>query len=275
MQRILAFMVLSLGLMGCPSTTPAETTEPVAETLTDPVGAPTEIADGRLNCLGQAGTPGAAGALELTGYVRTLADPDGLQPVPAATVEAYTPNGTSLGTAGVDVTKRGRVSLSVPVKATGFEGYAVARYAGYLDWRLQSSHAKTNTDVDGWAFLATQAEIDKRATALGETATTGTGILVGSVHDCDGFGVANAVVVVGTGTETVRYVEGFDVVKTRSYTSNTGRFVVANLTPGVVTVKAFGRLKAGGPLTLLSSAQVNVTSGALSAIDLAPRLATP
>ena len=269
MKRLRPLLLVGVFLTGCPSAAPTTTPEENVETLTDPPGAPSDVADGRLNCLGQAATTGSAGALELTGYVRTLADPDGLQPVPAATVEAFTPDGTSLGSAGVDVTKRGRVSLSVPVKATGFDGYAVASYAGYLNWRLQSSRPKVTTDVDGWAFLATQAEIDARASAVGVTTAVGTGLLVGAVHDCDGFGVANAVVIVGT--QTVRYIEGFDVAASRNFTSSTGRFVVANVPPGAVTVKAFGRLKAGGPLTLLSSAQVTVTAGAMSAIDLAPR----
>ena len=265
-------LLAALLLVGCISASTAGPPEENVETLPDPAGAPTGVVDGRLTCMGQPPPTGTAGALELTGYVRTLADPDGLQPVPTATVEAFMQDGTSLGTAGVDVTKRGRVSISVPVKASGFDGYAVVQQAGYLDWRLQSSRAKTSTDLDGWAFLATQAEIDSRATALGLSPTAGTGILVGAVHDCDGFGVSNAVVVLSTGSQTVHYVEGFDVTAARSYTSSTGRFVVANLPPAPVTVKAFGRLKAGGPLTLLSSAQVTILSGKMSAIDLAPRI---
>ncbi len=275
MKRLRPLPLLAALLAGCPSAAPPTTQDQLVETLPDPANAPVAIADGRLNCLGQAQPAATAGALELTGYVRTLADPDGLQPVPAATVEAFLPDGTSLGSTGADVTKRGRVSLSVPVQASGFAGYAVVQQAGYLDWRLQSSRPKTTTDLDGWAFLTTQTEVNSRAATLGITPAAGTGLLVGAVHDCDGFGVANAVVVVGTGTQAVDYVEGFDVAATRSYTSSTGRFAVANLPPGAITVKAFGRLKAGGPLTLLSAAQATVTVGAMTAVDLAPRTDAP
>ena len=271
MLKKLSPLWIAFVVAACTTAEPSTTTEDPVETLADPAGAPTAIVDGRLNCLGQPGIAGSAGALELTGYVRTLADPDAKKPLPQATVEAFMQDGTSLATAGIDITKGGRVSLTVPVKASGFDGYAIARYPGYLDWRLQSSRVKTTTDFDGWAFLTTQAEVDSRATAIGLTPAAGSGLVVGAVHDCDGFGVANVVISLGGGTQVVRYIEGFDISPTRTFTSSTGRFAVANLAPGLLTVKAFGRLKAGGPLTLLSSAQVTIVAGAMTAIDLAPR----
>lgn len=264
-------LLLCALLLACTSTPPATTPDENVETLPDFATAPAAAIDGRQTCLGQAAPAGAAGALELTGYVRTLADPDALQPVPAATVEAFLPDGTSLGSVGADVTKAGRISISVPVKATGFVGYGVVTQAGYLDWRLQSSLPKTNTDLDGWAFLTTQDEVNSRASTLGLTPSAGSGILVGAVHDCDGFGVSNAVITLSVAGQNVFYIEGFDVAADRTFTSSAGRFVVANLPPGTVTVKAFGRIKVGGPLTLLSSAQVTILAGAMSAIDLAPR----
>ena len=261
-------VVLAYGCDGGPT---APTPTPSVETLAELPNAPTSTVDGRLTCMGKKPPAAAPGAMELTGYVRTLADPDAKQPVPPATVEAFLPDGTSLGSGGVDVTKGGRIAITVPIKAAGFEGYAVVSQTGYLDFRLQSSRAKTTTDLDGWAWLTTPGEIDSRAKALGFDVKAGTGILVGAVHDCDGFGMSNAVVVVGSGNHLVYYVEGFDISPARPYSSSTGRFVAANLDPGTVTVKAFGRVDAGGPLTLLSSAQVTVEAGRMSAIDLQPR----
>lgn len=265
-------LALALGLSACDGGPTAPAAEPVVETLAELPNAPTEVVDGRMTCIGKGGVPGAAGALEVNGYVRTLADPEAKKEVPAAKVEVFLPDGTSIGTGFADSTKAGRVAISVPVKATGFEGYSVVSQGGFLDWRLSSSRPITTTDIAGWAWLSTQDEINSRAKALGFELKAGTGILVGAVHDCDGFGVANAVVVVGSSSSNlVYYMEGFDIAAARPYTSLTGRFVTANLPAGELTVKAFGRLKASGPLTLLSSAKVTIEAGRMTAIDLAPR----
>jgi len=265
------WILAALLVSGCDGGPVAPKPTPAVETLAELPNAPTATVDGRLTCMGKKPPAATVGAMELTGYVRALADPDGNLPVPAATVEAFLPDGTSLGSGGVDVTKKGRIAISVPVQAAGFDGYAVVKHPGFLDFRLQSSRPKTTTDLDGWAWLTTAGEIDSRSKDLGFVAKAGTGILVGAVHDCDGFGVGNAVVVVGTGNHLVYYVEGFDISPSRPYSSATGRFVAANLPPGPITVKAFGRVDAGGPLSLLSSAQVTIEAGRMNAIDLQPR----
>ncbi len=272
MKRLLQCLALTWGLAGCESN--PEPSEPAiqVETLPEMAGAPTSVVDGRLTCLGKAPAAATAGALELTGYVRTLADPEAKLPPPAAKVGLFTADGTELASGFADAAKAGRVSISVPVKAQGFEGYALVQQQGFLDWRFQTSRPVTTTDLTGWAWLTTQGEVDTRAKALGFTLKASAGILVGAVHDCDSFGAANAVVVVGdAGGNPVYYVEGFDLVAVRPYTSTSGRFVAANLAPGTVQVKAFGRTKVGGPLELLSSARVVIEAGRITAVDLAPR----
>lgn len=247
------------------------------ETLADFDGAPTESVDGpstRLTCLGdnQPESP-TDSVLQLTGYVRTLADPDADEEVPSATVEAFAADGTSLVTGFADPSKSGRVAVSVPVTDAGWTGYAIASHDGYMSWRFQSSRAVTSTAVNGWAWLTTTAERDALADDLGVTVEADTGILVGTVHDCDVFGTEFAVVTVDGDRSGVYYIEGFAPVEGRTWTSSTGRFVVPNLTPGAYEIKAWGRLEAGGELVLLSVvADATVEAGQMTAISLQPRV---
>ena len=275
MMRTLGILGLAIGLtVGCGSEENGDDndSEPV-ETLTpEPAGAPSETVDGRWTCLGaEAGGPSGA-AIELVGYVRTLSDPTASADPPAAELEAFTSSGTALDSAFSDPSKAGRVALSVPVTSKGFDGYTVTSITGYLDWRMHTSRPVTDTSQAGWAWMTTQAEADTQASNLSITLDAGKGILVGVVHDCDGFGAQFSVVEVQGDTGSVYYVEGFDVVSSRTYTSSTGRFALANVEPGTVTVKAFGRLESGGPLTLLSTATAGVEAGRMTAVAMEPRL---
>ncbi len=262
-------------LAGCESETATPSATPAVETMAEFTGAPTAVVGGAWACAGKAQGTVTGGAVELNGYVRLLSDPEAKQPVPAAKIEAFSAAGVSLSEPSyADPSKAGRVALSVPVKSTGFDGYAVISQAGFLDFRLQSSRKVVSTDLAGWAWLATQAEVDSRAQAIGIPLEAGKGILVGSVHDCDGFGAANAVVEVGGSlSTTVLYAEGFDLVAKRVFTADSGRFAVANLPAGPVTIKAFGRAKAGGKLQLLSKIETTIVAGKMTAVDLAPRAA--
>ncbi len=238
----------------------------------EPAGAPTEPQDGLMACLGtNYGAPLQGQSLELTGYVRTLADPEATSQTPAAKVTAYSNDGVELGSGFADPAKAGRVAFTVPVPPEGFTGYAVVQQEGYLDWRFRSSRAVTDTSLSGWAWLTTPDEAQQRAGALGITLDQGKGILVGAVHDCDGLGISNAVVTVDGSTEGVYYIEGFDISDSRTFTSPSGRFAVANLAPGPVTVEAWARLEQGGPLVLLSRVQATIEAGVMTAVDLQPR----
>jgi len=75
---------------------------------------------------------------------------------------------------------------------------------------------------------------------------------------------------VGGSNEGVVYVEGFDLAPERSFTTDTGRFVVPNVPPGPVQVEAYGRLEDGGPLVLLSRIEATVEAGRITAVDLQP-----
>jgi len=267
---VAAFVVAACSSDG--SSAASDAVSGTVETLTaEPAGAPTAVIDGRQDCLGKnAPKPAAPGAMELTGYVRTLADPSATKQPPPAKVTAFTKDGAQLGVSFADIEKSGRVSVSIPVKAEGFTGYALVAYTGFLDWRFQTSRAVTDTDLTAWAWLTTPDEAKSRATALGLTIDETKGILVGAIHDCDEWGVQN-VVVTTSSQDKVFYVEGFDLSKDRTFTSETGRFVFANVAPGTVKVKAFGRLKAGGPLTLLASIEAVVEAGKMTAVGLQPR----
>ena len=251
------------------------TDEPAeAETLAaDFEGAPEEIADGRMTCLGDNAPEAPTGSvLQLTGYVRTLADPDGEGDTPAASVEAFSSGDVSLGTGFADASKAGRVTVSVPVTEDGFDGYVLVSHDGYLDWRFQTNLAVSDTHLSGWAWLTRPAERDALAEDLGVTLEADTGILVGAIHDCDAFGVASAVVTVDGDHAGVYYIEGFAPVTDRTWTSPAGRFVVPNLSPGSYEVKAWGRLAAGEELTLLSAIpDVVVDANRMTAVALQPR----
>ncbi len=290
MRRPLFWLLLPpLGFCGCGDDKNGNNEKCDPEILQpEPAGAPTQKADGRLTCLGDnAPSPPSGGGLELVGYVRTLADPDATQPAAAqlpAQVEAFDSDDTSLGVAFADRNKVGRAAVGVPITSTGFVGYTVTTCTtaftdpcpdDYIPWRMHVSRPVTDTTFAGWTWLTTQAEADTRAAALGITLDPAAGILVGVIHDCDGFGVENAVIEIDGSTSGLYFVEGFDVVEidTRTFTSSTGRFLMPNRAPGPVDVKAFGRLAAGGPLTLLSSVRGVIEAGRMTALALQPRVA--
>lgn len=278
-------------LASCGGGESAPDAAPPVETLSpEPAGAPTATVQGEftdLACLGNnAPDPAQGGAVELTGYVRTFADPTAMETPPAAQVEAFSPSGQSLGSTSADASKDGRVALSVPVTEKGFDGYVVASQAGYLDYRFQSNLPVTAALADGYAWLVTQAEIDGLTSGI--TLEPGKAIVVGGVHDCKVlFGIENVVVVVNGSTDNVYYLDGpdpascptnqscaspFAVADGATYTNETGRFAVVNLDPGTVTIKTFGRLTAGGALTLLSSIQTEVAANQINAVGLGPRI---
>ena len=246
----------------------------VVETLVpEPAGAPAEVADGRLPCLGN-NDPGAPDGtvIELVGYVRTYADPTAAAPPPAAAIDAFNAGGTALGSGFADPSKDGRVALSVPVQQDGFTGYVIITAPGYVDYRFQTNRPVAATEANGWTWLVTPAELDSFAIALGTTVDPARGHVIGGVHDCDNFGVGSAVITVGGASEGISYLDTFDVNATRTFTDPGGRFLMPNVAPGPVVVKAYGRLAAGGPLTLLSSVQTVVTAGAITAVALQPRV---
>lgn len=246
----------------------------------EPAGAPDDIADGldrdgrtTLGCLGRNEPDPPEGTnLLLVGWARTLADPanDG-EAQPSAQAEAFDETGASVGMAFSD-TGNGRVTITVPVRETGFLGSIQVQSDGFVDQRFRSSRPVTGTTAAAWTWLVTQAELDGMAADASVELEGGTGILVGSVHDCDVFGVANAVIRAGGSTEGVFFFDEFAVAPERTFTAESGRFAIPNVAPGVVTVEAFGRTRDGGPLELLSTAEVEVSAGMVSAVDLQPRV---
>ncbi len=276
MRELLAVLLLGACIVGCPNgEDPEEPVAPPAEVWKPaPSGAPDEAADGRLTCLGKNAPSTVTGnAIELTGYARLLADPDAEHEVPSASVEVFTADDISLATAFSDPVKSGRASVNVPISDAGFTGYAKVVLDGYLDYRFQTSRAVTDTALTAWVWLTTADEVSTHADALGLAVDAGKGLLFGAVHDCDGFGVQYAVIRVENSAADVLYIEGFAPVADRTWTSDTGRFVVPNLPPGTVTVKAFGRSAAGEPLSLLSQIDVEIQADAISAVNLEPRVA--
>lgn len=271
-MRIAACLLATL-LLGCPTGDDDDTVEDV-ETLTpEPAGAPTGVVDGRLTCLGDNAPPAPiGGAVELTGYARTLADVTAVDEPPEFAVEVFSGSGASLQTAASNPGNDGRVTVTVPISAAGWDGWVLITADGYVDLRFASSRPTTNTDFAGWSWSATRAELDAMAADAGVTLDPSLGLLVGASHDCDGFGMENVVIVVDSDPDAAWYVEGFDVVDTRTFSSVTGRFAVPDVAPGPVVVKAFGRLEAGGPLTLLSSISTEVEAGGMTAVALEPRV---
>ena len=269
---LFAFLLPAL-LVGCPPVDDDDTVDPVETLDPEPSGAPTGVADGRLTCLGDNAPPEPlGGAVELTGYARALLDPTAEDEPPEFEVEVFSPSGSSLQTGDSNVGNDGRVNISVPIEDSGFEGYAVVTADTFIDLRFQSSRPTTTTDFSGWTWSATQADLDAAAADLGVSLDASAGVLMGSAHDCDAFGMENVVIVVDGDGGLAYYVEGFDAVDSRTYTSTSGRFVVPNVPAGDVVVKAFGRLEAGGPLTLLSSIATEVEAGGMTAVALEPRV---
>jgi hypothetical protein len=263
-------------LLACPGPDDTGDTDDTGEAEIldpEPPGAPTDPIEGRWTCLGDNEQPPATSrSVELTGYVRTLADPDAEDLVPGAQVDAYDESDTLIGTAFANPGDDGRASVVVPVPEEGFTGYVMVTEAGFLDWRSEVSRPVTNSEFNGWTWLTTPAERDAEAAGLGVTIEATDGILVGAVHDCEAFGSPNIVVQVDGETEDIFYVEGFDAVDTRTYTSDSGRFLLPNVPTGPVVVKAFGRVQSGGPLLLLSSIETESVAGVMSAVALEPRV---
>lgn len=240
----------------------------------EPPGAPLEIADGRLSCLGDNMPPAPdATTLVLPGWARRLSDPRADQGAPAARVEAFDSDGTSLGITFADGVT-GRVAITVPVHKDeeGFEGFVVTTLDGFVDYQLHSSRPYTENTYAGWVWLMTPDELADRAADAGVVLDSAKAVVIGAVHDCDVFGVANAVVRVDSSTDGILYSDGFDVSPDFTFTDDSGRFVAPNTSTGPVVVEAFGRLEEGGPLVLLSRADVTASAGAIVAVDLQPRM---
>ncbi|HJN77515.1 MAG TPA: hypothetical protein QGF58_26575 [Myxococcota bacterium] len=266
-------LILLLGGLCNPNPDDSRDSQPAdPEYLDDePAGAPTGAAEGRLSCVGSNRQDDPSGSsVELTGYVRTLADPTASDLPPAAEVQVFDAGGTEIGTGFADAGKSGRVAVTVPVTSDGFRGHARVSYDGYLDTTLWVSRRVTAASVNGWAWLVTPEEQETWASALSLTVEPGTGLLVGSVHDCDSFGVSNAIVRIDGSTDGVYYTEGWEPVDSRTYTGSSGRFVVPNLPAGIVTVDTFGRLESGGRLQLLSRTEVEVESDIVVGVSLEP-----
>ena len=273
-MRTAAFL-LALALAACPAADDDDTTEDVEVLDPEPAGAPSGVVDGRLTCLGDNAPPDPVGnAVELTGYARTLVDPTAADEPPVFEIEAFSPGGASLGTAFSNPGNDGRASVTVPIDESGFTGWVVLSSDGYVDLRFQSSRPTTTTDFSGWAWAATTEELDEAADAVGLVLDPDLGVLVGAAHDCDAFGMENVVITVDGDAGVAWYVEGFDPVAGRSFSSVNGRFAVPDVAPGEVVVKAFGRLESGGPLTLLSSVTTSVEIGGMTAVALEPRVGT-
>lgn len=292
--RALAFALLLLTvtfLWGCPDPVEPPVEEAVPVLSPEPEGAPTETADGRLSCAGNNAPEEMTGTtVQLLAYVRLYSDPDNdAETVPAAQVEAFDETGLSIGTSFSD-TSNGRVSMSVSVRSGGFTGSVAVTLDGYIDWVFSSSRAFTPPRSDeppsGWAWLLTPAELDDFATDLEITQTEGNGLLVGAVHDCDGFGVGAAVVVIDDETDGVIYFDDpayqnsesgigaghFAADSEATFTQTGGRFAVPNLAPGNYTVAAYGRRSTSGSLQLLSTTEVSVAADTITAVDLQPRV---
>ncbi len=153
LHRLPRFTICSLTLSTLPSAScggspPAE--GPILET--EPPGAPVNVAEGRLSCLGNnTPTPTILRELTLPGYVRALADAanlSGSQPEPE--VEAFDSTG-SLGSA-IATTGDGRVAFAVPIEETGFLGWIRVSGAGFVPSSLYSSRPHTSTAVAGWVL---------------------------------------------------------------------------------------------------------------------------
>ena len=297
---------LTVGLCGpllaaCPDDDDDSAQVPILEP--EPAGSPDEVADGldlegrsTLSCAGNnAPDPPSGATLTLPGWVRTFEDPTNEQCAqPSARAEVFDENDFSLGAADSDAVN-GRVAVTIPIRETGFVGSVVVDAgADYLSQRFVSSRPVTGTALAGWVWLVTQDEVDGLADEAGVTLDSGKGIVVGAVHDCNGVGVAGAVVRWDGQTDGVVYLAGAGVpTPTRvscsttgpplglrdfglgggaTFTDESGRFAVPNVDPGTITIEAFGRTEAGGPLELLSLADAEVTAGMVTAVDLEPRV---
>ncbi len=268
---VLGLSVLCSPILGGCNGEPVDEPPPIIYLTPEPDVAPKGVADGRLSCVGNNKPPAATGnALELTAWVRRYSDPHAKEEQPAVEVTIYTDSGDELGSTFSDPGKAGRATVTVPVTSSGFDGYSVAKLDGYLDWRFKNSRRVTQVAMSGWTWLITSAEQDQLIAEIDKTVEKGKGMLVGAVHDCDGFGVGTALVVVDDETDGIYYFDEFTPVKDSTYTDQWGRFVVPNIKPGKVTIKAYGRLKSGGGLQLLSEVETEVVADIISAVALQP-----
>jgi len=278
---------LALGLAACPAGDDDDDDAPIL--VPEPPGAPEEVADGTdeegrttLGCLGRnAPDPPEAAHVTLLGWVRAWADPTNTADrSPDAAVEAFDETGTWLASAASDIVS-GRLAMTVPIREAGFLGsvmvHPVNEADGYWHQRFVWSLPVTGTTMAGWSWLVTADEIASLAATAGVEIDPDRGILAGAVHDCDGFGVANAVIRWGDRTDGVEHLvqrgdpAAFDLEPGLTFTTETGRFAIPNVEPGVIAVEAYGRLEAGGPLVLLSHAEIEVSAGIVSAVGLEPR----
>jgi hypothetical protein len=272
---LVVLLAAAIGCEGCPPTDDDDTVEGDPEILEpEPVGAPTAMVDGRISCVGDNEPPSpSASSLELTGWVREWADPEADEVPSAFQVQAFDPNGNSVGVAFTNPSpgQDGRVAVTVPVTDEGFVGYVEITHDDFVTVRFHNSRPITNTDFAGWAWAVTEADVEQIALDAGVTLEPGTGILVGAVHDCDSFGMSNVVLVVDDSTDGVYWVEGWDPVDSRTFSAPSGRFALPNLEPGPVVVKSFGRLEQGGPLTLLSRVDAVIEADVITEVALEPR----
>lgn len=290
MRRAGSLVPMLLLLLGCPSGDDDDDADQGPVLDPEPAGAPDDVADGldeqgqtTLGCLGD-NAPEAPSASHVTlpGWIMSWADPSNhAETPPDAAAEVYDEAGSWLASSASDMVS-GRIAITVPVREIGFIGTVMVRPIdaadGYLQQRFVSSRPVTDTDQAGWTWLVTREEIDAMAAQAGVEIDPAKGIVAGAVHDCDGFGVANAVIRHAASTEGVfHFDEGgdpiaFALAPGRTFTTETGRFAIPNVEPGTVTVEAFGRAEPDGPLVLLSTADVVITADVVTAVALQPRV---
>lgn len=273
-------VLLAATLGGCGPNPPVEQ----VETLTpEPPGAPSALADGRLTCLGNnPSPPSSSNQVVLPGWIRYYTDPTaGKKVTPAARVEAFSTSGASLGVSFASKTD-GRVEVTVPIASNGWTGHVEATCdaactgtaQGLVEYDFWTNRVYTQPEVAGWAWMISHDDLTALAAKNMVTVDDSKAIAAIGVHDCDHFGIGNAVVEVNGSVSGGIYLEGFDVAPGKAYSAASGRVVFPNLPPGDAVVKAFARTVAGGPLTLLASITVKLKAGAITGIDLEPRNGT-
>ncbi|MBI2893430.1 MAG: hypothetical protein HYY06_07745 [Deltaproteobacteria bacterium] len=247
----------------------------------EPPGSPSEVVgagsvDFEISCLGDNSQPDPNGTnLTLPGWIRDWNDPTndgGVQP--EADAEAYDEVST-LGTSSSDI-GNGRVAISVPVEETGFVGTVRVTADDYLEQHFRVSRPVTTTKTAGWMWLVRQSDVDAVAAEADIEVDPDRAIVVGAVHDCLGFGYSNAIIRWGDSTDGVLYFDGFTPAPERTFTAESGRFAIAGVPEGPLTVEAYGRLdgsgQSAGPLTLLGRIDIEVSTSYVSAIALEPRV---
>lgn len=251
---------------------------------------PRDKKDGDLSCLGTywlARDPNK-GSVLLPGYVRELENPGNDDParpcepdpridptpcVPEAEVTAFRADGGQVAPTRSDL-KTGRVALTFGEDPEGFAGVVRVTMPGRADYWLSSSIPYPNLpQYNAFPWMATAAQVADAAEAGGAPLDLEAGVVVGSVHDCGRFGLANVVVLVEGGHGAVHYVgEGWTLDPERTYTGATGRFAVTGLPAGDAELSAFARVGWGCGLVHLGTGRITVRPGAVTALDLSPRL---